>query len=290
VFFSQPKFSIRQANNNDLKQLTDLVYYEVFIHRHLDYRPPLDWINQQPFLILERNHEIIAALAAPPDPVNISWIRLFVTSQQSSPEKSWNILWPKVQEILLSQPKFQVVGAIPIYRWFELLLARSGFSETTRIVMLNWEGTQPIHQVTKPSLHIRSMSTGDLDKVQEIDTTAFSPLWRNSTNCLEFAFHQSIISTIAEYQDQPIGYLISTPTGIGVHLARLAVLHQYQGMGFGYALLYNLLMQMSQSEGRVVTVNTQMDNQASLSLYRKAGFQLTGENYPILTHLPPGQR
>jgi ribosomal protein S18 acetylase RimI-like enzyme len=98
---------------------------------------------------------------------------------------------------------------------------------------------------------------------------------------LEIAFHQAAVATVAEYEGRLVGYQISTGTPIGGHLARLAVLPNVQGKGIGYALLYNLLSQFAQRGSRTITVNTQRDNLASLSLYHKAGFQLTGEEYPI---------
>jgi ribosomal protein S18 acetylase RimI-like enzyme len=104
---------------------------------------------------------------------------------------------------------------------------------------------------------------------------------QNSLTYLEIAFRQAAVATVAEYEGQLVGYQISTGTPIGGHLARLAVLPHLQGKGIGYALLYDLLNQFTRRGARTITVNTQKDNLASLSLYRKSGFQMTGEEYPI---------
>jgi ribosomal protein S18 acetylase RimI-like enzyme len=77
------------------------------------------------------------------------------------------------------------------------------------------------------------------------------------------------------------GYQISTGTPIGGHLARLAVKPEFQGKGVGYALVYDLIRQLLRRGARVITVNTQKDNLASLTLYKRIGFVLTGEKYPI---------
>jgi ribosomal protein S18 acetylase RimI-like enzyme len=74
---------------------------------------------------------------------------------------------------------------------------------------------------------------------------------------------------------------------MGGHLARLAVSPDFQGLGVGYNLLFDLLKQFQRRGARCVTVNTQHDNYASLALYQKVGFTPTGETYPIY-QLPLG--
>ena len=55
----------RSADPKDLSRLANLVHFEVFVHRHLDYRPPLDWIGYTPFLVLEQASRIEAASGLP---------------------------------------------------------------------------------------------------------------------------------------------------------------------------------------------------------------------------------
>jgi ribosomal protein S18 acetylase RimI-like enzyme len=121
----------------------------------------------------------------------------------------------------------------------------------------------------------------DLKAVRVIDAAAFVPIWQNSQAYLEIAFRQASIATVAEQSGALVGYQISTATPMGGHLARLAVLPFHQGRGLGYALLHDLLTQFSRRGARSISVNTQKDNLASLALYKKAGFRLTGEEYPI---------
>jgi ribosomal protein S18 acetylase RimI-like enzyme len=68
---------------------------------------------------------------------------------------------------------------------------------------------------------------------------------------------------------------------MGGHLARLAVRPEYQGNGIGEALVRDMLSQFYRRGAQTVSVNTQKDNRASISLYQKAGFRLTGEEYPL---------
>jgi ribosomal protein S18 acetylase RimI-like enzyme len=47
-----------------------------------------------------------------------------------------------------------------------------------------------------------------------------------------------------------------------------------------------MLSQFDRRGAQAVTVNTQQDNIASLSLYQKAGFRRTGEEYPVYQYFP----
>ncbi|MDH3945014.1 MAG: hypothetical protein OEV06_13050, partial [Anaerolineae bacterium] len=57
------KMAVREALQSDRRQLTNLLHFETYVHRHLDWRPPLDWIGYSPFLLLEQADKIEAALA-----------------------------------------------------------------------------------------------------------------------------------------------------------------------------------------------------------------------------------
>ena len=125
------------------------------------------------------------------------------------------------------------------------------------------------------------MTFDDLENVTQIDQSSFPPLWQISQSYLELAFRQASIATIAEIDGVVAGFQISTATSAGGHLARLAVDPALQGQGVGYTILHDLLTQFNRRGAQVITVNTQENNQASIRLYLKAGFEFTGERYPI---------
>lgn len=271
----------RSADPKDLSRLANLIHFEVYVHRHLDYRPPLDWIGHTPFLVLEQVSRIEAALACPPDPPAIAWIRVFAAATQIPVVTAWDVLWSEAYAQLLGDQTIQYAAAIPLYGWFEALLKRSHFQKTHSIVMLSWDSPSLPETPPNPAVSIRPMTLDDLIEVETIDAASFSLVWQNSRTYLEIAFRQAAVATVVEYEGQLVGYQISTGTPIGGHLARLAVLPHLQGKGIGYTLLYDLLSQFMRRGARTITVNTQKDNLASLSLYHKSGFQLTGEEYPI---------
>ncbi len=273
---------IRTATPDDYSRLAKLVHLDtVYVHRHLDWRAPLDWIGEAPFLLLEANEEIVAALACPVNPPGVAWIRLFAVASSFPLESAWDELWPEAYAYLSQNQATLSVAALPLRPWLHPLLERSFFDESSRVVMLSWsrQAIPPVEH--DPSLCIRPMNLDDLGAVQTIDRSAFSPQWQNTESCLELAYRQAAIATVVEQDGQMVGYQISTSTPMGGHLARLAVLPEKQEHGIGKAMLVDLLSQFARRGIYKVTVNTQRDNTSSLNLYHKLGFTLTGEEYPV---------
>ena len=272
---------VRTARPDDRQALANLIHFEVYVHRHLDWRHPLDWLGCQPYLIVEQNNQAVSTLACPPDPAHVAWIRLFAVGSGALLDKAWNSLWLTAVDQLSEEHDLTWAAAIPLQAWFETLLKKSGFASTHHIVILTWErGRLPAAGI-QDNIFIRPMIFDDLPAVHAVDVDSFDPLWQNSLPTLELAFQQSAVATVAEDQGKLIGYQISTATVMGGHLARLAVVPQQQGHGIGFELVRDALSQFERRGARSVTVNTQQNNLASLALYQKTGFQRTGEEYPV---------
>jgi ribosomal-protein-alanine N-acetyltransferase len=280
--------SIRVATPEDRHTVAALMHFETHVHRHLDWRSPLDCLGSQPYLIAEWEGRPVGTLACPPDPPGIGWIRLFASSAALSVEEVWAALWENARQLILETHCLDRVAAIPLQSWFKNLLKDSGFSETHQVVMLSWSTRRPLPEtVSLPgTITIRPMNFDDLPLVQHVDEAAFQHEWRNSLESLQVAFQQAEIATIADLDGMIIGYQISTPSQVGLHLSRLAVHPISQGHGTGAALLRDVMSQSKRRGVANVTVNTQKNNSTSLSLYQRAGFQLTGEEYPVYQTIP----
>jgi ribosomal protein S18 acetylase RimI-like enzyme len=271
---------IRAAVLTDRQQIASLMHISPYLHRHLDWRYPLEWIGSPPFYVLESGGQIISALACPPDPPQVAWVRLFVTSGMISLDKAWQTLWETVRLDLAHKGRF-MAAAIVLQEWYLGLLLASGFSSRQSIVMLERAEQKPIEGSHPEGFSIRTMLRFDLPAVAEVDAAAFDPLWQNSLPALEQAYPQAILATVAEADGQVLGYQLSTRNPFGAHLARLAVRPTLQGRGVGLALVADLVRQAERRELFRLTVNTQSDNAASLALYKKTGFHETGERYPV---------
>jgi ribosomal-protein-alanine N-acetyltransferase len=271
---------VRPALLTDQHQIANLIHFSPTLHRHLDWRYPLDWIGSPPFFVLEQQGQIISALACPPDPPSSAWVRLFVNSGKLPLDESWRMLWDAARLDLAHKQGF-TVAAIVLQDWYHSLLINSGFISRQSIVMLERDGLAPVDGTLPDGFSIRVMLQYDLPAVAEVDAAAFEPLWQNSLPSLEKAYPQAVLATVAEAGGRVLGYQLSTRNPLGAHLARLAVRPELQGRGVGRALVVDLIQQSERRSIYHLTVNTQSDNSASLALYRKTGFRETGERYPV---------
>ena len=276
---AQKSIQIRPAQESDRLQLSNLLYFEPYIHRHLDWKRPLDWLGERPFLVAERKGRVVATLVCPPEPPGVAWIRAFAVSNQIRPEQAWSLLWQKAFRELSEQGKLRI-AALCADAWMRKLLESSGFHQTHAVVLLVWNGTAPLAPPRYPA-RPRVMLPKDLPQVFELDWICFATLWRNSQETIKLALNQAVFATVVEEEEKIVGYQISTPSPRGGHLARLAVHPDMQGKGIGYAIVYDLLARFSNRAAEIVTVNTQADNMASLALYHRANFEQTGHKYPV---------
>lgn len=275
--------SLRPATEEDRSRLANLLHFETHVHRHLDWRRPLDWLGSPPFFVTESAGRLSAALACPLDPPGIAWLRLFAVITRMDTAEAWSALWPAALDQLI-ELRAQQAAAIPLHDWFRKLLAKSNFSHTHNVVVLEWKpkaGT-----LTKaPADHlpiVRLMTEKDLVGVHQVDSAAFAPLWQNSLDALTLAYKQARLSTLIEEDGKVIAYQISTQSSQGLHLARLATHPSAQGRGLALDLVKDLQSKLLQRRGEgLLSVNTQDNNTPSLSLYTKLGFNLTGEKFPV---------
>ncbi len=278
--FTKINISVRSATEADRPQLTSLIQLEPYVHRHLDWRAPLDWLGKEPYLVIERNRSLIAALACPADPPGVAWIRTFATSGPLGTARAWDILWPEAVARLAAEAG-TTVAAIPLYRWFRKILENNNFKHTHNVVLLIRDRDSMPEEGRPTTVTMRTMTEVDLPDVTAVDHAGFQSIWQNSQETLALAYRQAACATVAEDNGMVVGYQISTPSPHGWHLARLAVHPRYQRKGIAFALIRDMLTSFMKRGPSQITVNTQHNNLASLHLYKKAGFSRTGEEYPV---------
>jgi ribosomal protein S18 acetylase RimI-like enzyme len=277
--------TVREASPADRQQLANLIHFETHVHRHLDWRTPLDWLGHRPYLIAEFNGALVGALACPLDEPEIAWIRMFAAGGAVPLGDVWQALWDAGRSALEQLEKSRV-AAIVMQGWFKSLLETSGFVNTDNVIVLRWEQDNTLPLPRWKAGSIRTMTPADLEMVSKIDSIAFEPEWRNSVTALELAYQQAAFATVMVEGQDVLGFQISTSSLAGGHLARLAVHPAMQGQGIGYALVYDLLEELQARGINQVTVNTQQDNLASLALYARAGFSRTDEFYQVYQYFP----
>jgi len=263
-------------------QLAYIVKNSTYVHRHLDWRMPEDWLGKQPFLLLTDKLGSQAAIACPEDPVGVAWVRFFACSYSVKLLQTWTeLLRPTIVDFQTARP---ILAAVAVQSWFDHLLSSSGFISHQRIVILEWFTGDHIAVKLNNEISIRPIIQDDIPTVTSVDQSSFEKLWQLSQAGLQAAYDQSSYATVAVYNGEIIGYQISNLTTNSAHLSRLAVLPEHQNKHIGKMLVDDLLNYYSHKGIKHITVNTQHNNLASLALYQKLGFTLTKESFPVYVY------
>ncbi|MGQ0600420.1 MAG: GNAT family N-acetyltransferase [Anaerolineales bacterium] len=273
----------RRASPADRNAIQALIRHEPYLHTHLDWRPVEDWLGTEPFVVAERGSRMVGALACPPDMPDVAWVRLMAVADGVAPQKVWEVLWPAAQQSLLAQG-VQSAAALSLDPWTEPLYQSAGMTRTHDVVVLSrnvWTALPEPNGALLSSVTLRAANPADTAAIMQTDTAAFVSPWQLSPVMIRLAIAQAEYVSVAETDGGIIGYQLATPGQGGVHLARLAVCPQWQGRGLGAALVRDLMAYCSGHGKREITVNTQHNNRASLAVYQKLGFELTGTRLPV---------
>lgn len=249
-------------------------------HRHLDWLQPLQLLGRRPFTLAMDEGLPVACLACPPEPPGVAWIRLFAVASGYQLQGSWEHLWTAVQAEAVDLGISQA-AALCIPPWLPDMLTTSGFEAADSVDFLSWDPQPTPATPANAARMVRPLLPTDLTDVLHVDNQAFQPIWRHSLEALSAALAQSAFATVLTEDRKVVGYQISTASAHGGHLARLAVLPSYQGQGLATALVIGVLNHFRDRGYPRVTVNTQGRNDRSHALYRRLGFEATGQSFPV---------
>lgn len=279
------EWSIRQTTSSDRGLIDRLLSDSERKHLHLDWLDPAALTDRRPFLLAGNRDGPIACLAAPPDSESVAWLRAFAVRAGLPPMDCWGQLWPRVERELAGVG-IQLVAAMAIDAWFGGLLRTAGFRQANSVVFLEYR----LNGKPAAASALRNQPEGsrpivpaDLERVLALDAAAFGPLWRLSPESMQAAFSQASNASLIEIDGAVVGYQITTSSPFSVHLARLAVHPDWQRRGLGRVLVGDSIQTAASLAWSRLSVNTQADNAASLALYQRLGFQLTGQSYPVFT-------
>ena len=277
------ELTLRPLDQQDHSRLVAFLQGDTRIHRHLDWRPPIDWLGTHPFWSLEKGGKMQSVIAIPDDPPGIFWVRLFAYREGLDASPLWKTLFEKAWEEIQNQ-ETHIIGALAYEKWFGQLLKANGWVEYQRVVLLKFSGRAREPLNLSGDYLLRPMFTTDLLKVVEIDQICFEPLWQQSPDATRRAYEQSSYTTVVEFHNEVIGYQFSTTASFNAHLARLAVLPEHRGKQIGSTLVQDMLYRFNQPLIKEITVNTQQDNENSQKLYLRLEFEKTGDSFPIFVY------
>jgi ribosomal protein S18 acetylase RimI-like enzyme len=271
--------TLRPATEADYKQLSALLGVSTHTQRHLDWHTPCQWLNSQPFWVIEEGSTLIAAMACSAEVSEVSWVRLFTSARENELQDAWDSLLEKNLDVL-RHSNIKILATLAVFDWYRHLL-NSAWRHKQDIVVLSWSSiaTEALHPIEGLTLH--HLQPEDLTAVAKIDAKAFDVLWQNPLASLQLALRQSGYATVVKSGNDIVAYQISTIGFSSAHLARLAVAPEWQGKRIGRLLVQDLQTHFWLQNYGEVTVNTQSDNRASLALYHSLGFVETGDRFPV---------
>ena len=146
----------------------------------------------------------------------------------------------------------------------------AGFVETDRLLLMEHDLTS----VERPTVAIDPGGTEPIEELTMLDSEAFPPRWRLGRLGLAesvAATNRSVVFRVAD-GETCVGFAIAgVALGAG-YLQRLAVAPRSRGQGLGSDLVRASLRWARGHGARSMLVNTQTDNLAAASIYRRLGF------------------
>lgn len=143
--------------------------------------------------------------------------------------------------------------------------------------------------VPSESLLLRRGRRTDLASLAVVDRSAFGPLWAMDVHgvadaCQATPHHRL---RIALEDSAVIGFAVSGRAGRSAYLQRLAVAPESQGHGVGRALTVDALRWARRQRCTSMMVNTHVENETALALYRSLGFQELAYRLAVLERSLP---
>lgn len=270
--------NIIQAKSSDTSEIAQFLEHASHVQRHLDWTPLLTWIDTPPFLQYIEEDHLVGVLVCSPDPADVCWIKCFACNSPLKVNDIFSSLLFHAKKVLENQ--VESFYALGLQDWFIKLLDHFGFLKFQDVIVLSLV-QQDLQKIRQEKAFIRPMELNDIELVAAIDHQSFEPIWTISVKGLEAAFFQSAHASVAEIDGDIVGYELSTANNFSAHLARVAVLPQFQHEHIGYQLVENMIDSFNQRGISAITVNTQSTNHASLQLYKKIGFKSTGDKFPV---------
>ena len=285
---------VRAATRDDAATVQRLLRMGVYVHVHVDWRPPGEWLGGPGFVLHEdeaasarrrpgHDPAVIGCMAVAADPPPAAWVRVAAVESVADFAHAQAMFAAILADL---DPAVEEIAWFLTDYWPLHWLERLGFVPITNVLTYQKDGLDAPPFRAPAALRIRPLLMEDLPALAAIETAAFEPRWRHDAADLQRAWRHSISFDVALLGDQPVAFQFSTGGNGNAHLARMTVLPAHQGAGIGAALLAYALDGYRRQNIRTATLNTQTENVASRRLYERFGFYETGQSYPVWSYFP----
>lgn len=268
--------------------------HDAFVHDMIGHCDPrhaqLDWFDDARLWLAEpgvsgvlgwQAGRPVALLAASPPVQGTCWLRLLYVCTLLSAGPVFRQLWAMLT------PRLRAAGVERVYvmaprPWLARMLAEAGFTYEEDVVTLRRRlGARGRSPSVSATVQVRRADLADLAALVAVDQAAFPPEWWLRERVLRRAVLQAASVHVALLDEQMVGYELTLQYHNIAHLTRLATLPEMQRQGVATALVSTLLVDAHQRGADTITVNTQRSNLASQNLYRRFGFDFTGNDLPV---------
>jgi ribosomal-protein-alanine N-acetyltransferase len=278
-------FDLRPATPADRAALTRLTERARRTHFHLDWLSLDDWIAESAnsAWIASAGKHIAGALIAPAQDMPVAWVRLIAIADDYHAGAVLGAFLPAAIDSLHASG----VGSLACLAypdWLAEQLPELGFVPFTDVTHFR-KDDRSIPEYGSHAVTIRAAKPGDLPIVLANDRAAFDPIWWHSRDSLARIYRDAAHFIVAELDGRVVGHAFSDRYGGGGHLIRLAVHPDHRERGIGTRLLAEALTYLLAAGAYPITLNTQADNYASQSLYRRFGFMPTGESTTVMIRM-----
>jgi len=259
----------------------DLPALEALNQRAYRRLPRLWWwdehLTDDLFMVVERGRTLVGALFAYPDESPVAWVRLAVLDDHCDVEEWLDLALPPILDGLRRRGT-QALAWMDHGEWAGPYLKARGYRRLAEVAtLIKFDHAVPEPGTGGADVRLRPAAERDFATVTAIDQAAFAPHWWHSAATLRRRAAASSHFTVAELAGAIAGYAEGEAHPSTAHLNRIAVHPAHQGRGLGTLLLCDALRAFWRQGAQQVTLNTQTDNHKSRQLYRRCGFEPTGD-------------
>jgi len=165
--------------------------------------------------------------------------------------------------------------------------ARLGFEEfdRLRVLAVDLDRIRPTRPAIPQGVRLRRAHRRDRVAALTVDHAAFPEFWRLDVESMRDAESATpaVRFRVADAGGRIVAYAITGRSGPQGFLQRLATDPSVAGRGLATALVHDAVRWASRHRCRRLLVNTQVDNERALRLYRHLGFELTPSDLVVLT-------
>jgi len=276
--------NICTAKASHISIIRKFLSQDSLIHRHLDWREPLDWIRSRQFFILfDHQKEIDALFCSTPEIDHYYWLRIFACKSRKTLHSSWENLFGYFLEKNRLDLLQIITLSLAYHPWMISIFELGGWKKIDKIIQFEWADKIKYQQNMrkKDSFNIQKMRKKDLKSSYQIDRMSFEKIWQQSYETFLLSYKHAGYATVLYKEDKLIGFQISTISKRRAHLARIAVHPGEMHQGVGKALVQDLFHYCEKNNIRDISVNTQFSNNHSIALYEKMGFREKGNPFPL---------